>query len=270
MRSERSSAGIPPTEDKPTIDATGIAEALKRLGLRSGQHVLVHSSLSSLGRVDGGAAAVVQALLDVLGPDGTLLAPTLTGNEWIEPGSEWHFDAETTEGWTGAISETVRSWPGAVRSLHPTHSVAAIGAAATTLTQGHEDCITPCGAGSPYRRLADESSGKILLLGCDHESNTTLHAVEEIAEVPYHLHEQPIHATIRSGSATLKRTTWIHRYGTPRRFNAIEPLLLERGMEVRGQVGNAEARLISAADIVAVGSSVLAAAPSFFLERDHL
>lgn len=254
-----------PTPPEAVVGRSEIAEDLRRLGLREGQHVLVHSSLSSLGRVEGGAPAVVHALLDVLGEGGTLLAPTLTGTEDIVPGGEWLFDAETSRSWTGVIPETVRTWPGAVRSLHPTHSVAAIGAAALRLTRGHEDCVTPCGPGSPYRRLAEEPEGRILLLGCDHEANTTLHAVEEMAAADYHLHEVPIHARIRSGATELRRTLWIHRYGTERRFGALEPLLLERGLQAQGRVGGAIARLVQAQGLVRLGASVLAVAPRFFV-----
>lgn len=248
------------------IGRGGIATALRVLGLRPGHHVLVHSSLSSIGRVDGGAATVVEALLDAVGTDGTVIAPTLTGSEFIGPDAQMTFDVDSSPSWNGAVAEAVRTWPGAVRSVHPTHSVAAIGSAAQRLTRGHQDCVTPCGEGSPYARLAADPAGMILLLGCDHESNTTLHHVEELAGVRYHLQPMPVHAVIHYGDRTLSRNYWVHRYGTPRNFTAIEPLLLERNIQLQGAVGSATARLMPACRLVSLGLDVLRAAPSFFVK----
>jgi aminoglycoside 3-N-acetyltransferase len=250
---------------KRVVDQAEIAAALAALGLQPGNHVLVHSSLSSLGQVAGGAATVIEALLSVVGPGGTVLVPTLTGDEKVGPHAVVTFDVESTPGWTGAVSECVRTWEGARRSRHPTHSVAALGAGAERFTEGHEDCVTPCGPGSPYARLAEEEGGVILLLGCDHESNTTWHHVEELAGVDYHLQRSPVRAEIRDGDWTDTRDYWMHRYGSDRNFGAIEPLLQQRGHQAEGQVGEAHARLVSARGAVFVGVEVLRADPRFFL-----
>ncbi|MFD2083182.1 aminoglycoside 3-N-acetyltransferase [Actinopolymorpha cephalotaxi] len=247
------------------IDAEHLGTAFGHLGLRPGHHVLVHSSLSSMGHVDGGAATVVRALLDTVGPEGTVLAPTLTGSEHVGPHAEVVFDLAGTPSSTGVIPETVRTWDGAVRSAHPTHSVAAIGAAARRLTEGHEDCVTPCGPGSPYARLAADPAGMILLLGCDHESNTTLHHVEEVAGSDYHLQPAPVRAVLTLPGRTERRDYWVHRYGTPRNFGAIEPLLVQRGLQSTGPVGAATARLMPASGLVSLGVEVLRAAPRYFV-----
>ncbi|MEO6143203.1 MAG: AAC(3) family N-acetyltransferase [Dermatophilaceae bacterium] len=248
-----------------TIDREEIVTGLKIIGLQAGDHVLVHSSLSSLGSVVGGAATVVQALLDVVTTSGTVLAPTLTGNAEIGCQSEVFFDEARTQSWTGAIAEAVRTWPGAMRSLHPTHSVAAIGAGAERLTRGHLDCLTPCGEGSPYSHVAQEPHGMILLLGCDHESNTTLHHVEELAGVPYHLQNTPVHAVICADGQVHRRTFFAHQYGAARRFAAIEALLLERGLQTQGEIGQATARLLPSGPSVRMALDLLRAAPDFFL-----
>jgi aminoglycoside 3-N-acetyltransferase len=107
----------------------------------------------------------------------------------------------------------------------------------------------------------------ILLLGCGHESNTTLHHVEEVAGVRYHLQPLPVRAVIRCGDRMDSRSYWVHRYGTPRNFAAIEPLLQERRIQVEGAVGNATTRLIPASALVALGLDVLRAAPSFFVQE---
>src|SRR5215467_1319735 len=113
-----------------------LAADLRALGLRPGSVVIVHSSLSSLGWVCGGPVAVVEALLDVLGPNGTLVVPTHSGDnsdpaEWRRPPvpETWwpiirehmpaYDPARTPSTGVGIIPETVRTWPGALRSNHP-------------------------------------------------------------------------------------------------------------------------------------------------------
>jgi len=248
-----------------SLDRADISADLASLGLRAGHHVLVHSSLSSMGHVHGGAETVVRALVDVVGATGTVLVPTLTGSEKVGPGTPLVFDVASTPGWTGAISEALRQWDGAVRSRHPTHSVAALGAGAKRLTAGHADCLTPCGPGSPYDRLAGDPDGVILLLGCDHESNTTWHHVEEVAGAEYHLQPVLVRAEIRDGDSSELRDYWMHQYGTSRNFGAIEPLLQQRHHQVEGRVGEAFARLLSAGGAVSVGLQALKADRRFFV-----
>jgi aminoglycoside 3-N-acetyltransferase len=166
---------------------------LRALGLTSGDTVLAHASARSLGFVAGGAQSVVQALLDVLGPDGTLVVPVHTPDncdpaDWCNPPvpeSWWPmiraqapgFDrSRTPSRWMGVIAETVRTWPGAVRSDHPQVSFAAVGREAVSVTGVHQldDALgerSPLGA--VYRL-----DGKVLLLGCGHDSNTSLHLAE--------------------------------------------------------------------------------------------
>jgi aminoglycoside 3-N-acetyltransferase len=249
------------------VDLDAILLGLNGIGLRPGNHVLVHSSLSSLGQVEGGAQTVVEALLRAVGPSGTVLVPTLTGTEADGPERDLVFDLSETPCWTGAVAEAARRRPEAIRSAHPTHSVAAIGAAADRLTADHELCITPCGTGSPYAKLAADPDAVILLLGCNHEANTTLHHVEELAGVTYHLQAEPARGVIRFLDRTEARDYWIHDWGTPRRFNAIEPLLDQRGLQTSGNVGEARARLIPAGPLVALGLDVLRADPSYFVAK---
>lgn len=250
------------------LTGSDLITQLTELGLQAGQQVLLHSSLSSLGNVIGGADTVIDALLEVLGPEGTLVVPTLTGHKDIGPGADVMFDVAATPSWTGRIPETLRQRDGAIRSLHPTHSVAAWGSAAESLTRGHEETLSPCGIGSPYVKLASRLTGKILLLGVGHNSNTTLHSVEELAGVTYHLQDTPTRAIIRSAGRELVRTFWPHAYGTPRRFPMIEPLLIERGAETTGPVGSSLARLVSAEALIEIGCAVLRIDPEFLIEPD--
>ena len=249
------------------MTAAEIAADLRALGLEAGVSVLVHSSLSRIGHVDGGAESVVAALGQVVGGDGAVLVPTFTGGPHLSPAAPPVFDPVADAGWTGAVAETLRSRPDAVRSLSPTHSVAAIGGRATELTSGHVESVSPCDASSPFARLADDDDGFVLLLGVDHEANTTFHHVEELVGVDYHLQPEPARAVIKLGSTTIVRDVLLHRYGTPRRFMVLDDLLSSEGAQTIGRVGAAEARLVRARAFVQIAADGLRADPQLFIDQ---
>ena len=243
------------------VTSQDIIRGLQRLGLASGHKVLVHSSLSSLGYVDGGADALIDAVLATVGQAGTMLVPTLTGSEMLSPDNPPRFDPRQTPCWTGRVPETFRHRPNAIRSLHPTHSVAAIGADALSLTQDHLDSITPCDELSPYGKLAAYEDGYVLFIGVGHESNTTLHHVEEIAGVDYHLQKSFARAEIVLDGQVVCRHILLHRYGTPRQFAVLEPLWIERGIQTQTRVGGAVLRFVHARRMVQVAWQCLRTDP---------
>ncbi|SBT45900.1 aminoglycoside N(3)-acetyltransferase [Micromonospora auratinigra] len=166
---------------------------LRTLGVRPGGTVLVHARLRGLGFLCGGPEAVLGALRDVLGPDGTLVVPTHTPENsdpagWSNPPvpEDWWpviraelpgFDpAVTPSRFMGAFAELVRTWPGARRSDHPQVSFAALGPAAERILAGHARADM-LGEGSPLARLYDLDAD-VLLLGVDHGRNTSLHLAE--------------------------------------------------------------------------------------------
>ena len=228
---------------------------LRALGLTAGDVALVHSSARSLGFVAGGTQAVVQALLDVLGPDGTLVVPTHTPDntdpaDWRNPPvpeSWWPvirsqapgFDrSRTPSRWMGVIAETVRSWPGALRSDHPHVSFAAVGRHAAAVTGAHQldDALgerSPLGA--VYRL-----DGKVLLLGCGHDSNTSLHLAEWRQKSPP---RAVTGASVRRPDGTSEWINWTDVADNTDDFEQIGAAFeVAVGLSV-GQVGDATARL---------------------------
>ncbi|MCD6291732.1 MAG: AAC(3) family N-acetyltransferase [Anaerolineae bacterium] len=249
------------------LTAPEITRDLRALGLQPGDDVLVHSSLSSLGWVDGGAETVIDALLAAVSPGGTVLMPALTGSPEDGPDNPPHMDVRHTPcaTWIGRVPETFRRRPEARRSLHPTHSVTAIGERAGWYTAGHELCDTPCGPGSPYVRLMDHD-GYILLLGCTQESNTSLHAIEELANVPYHLQEKATDAIVidENGREIIVRGR-LHQWGWERCFSRVDEPLRKAGVMREGRVGQAHTRLISARGLREVILPLLQADPLYLL-----
>lgn len=170
-----------------------IGRDLRELGVEPGMVLLVHSSLSKLGWVSGGSVAVVQALMDVLTPGGTLVMPTHS-SELSDPARWQH--PPVPEAWMpiiyetmpaydprvtptrmmGRIVETFRTWPGVLRSAHPTDSFAAWGRHAQTITANHT-LAYGLGEGSPLARVYD-LDGWVLLLGIGFGNNTSFHLAE--------------------------------------------------------------------------------------------
>ena len=256
---------------------TWLTDELRALGLAAGDVVLVHTSVKGLGRIDGGPAAVVDALLDAVGETGTVLFPTLTGSKHDGPDHPPTIDLATTAcaRFVGVTPETARQRPDAVRSIHPTHSVAAIGANRETWTQGHERGASPCDEASPYYRLM-EQGGKILLLGgVTHDSNTSIHCIEEIAGVPYHLQPEFTNGKVSlpDGDQVIVRNRlhiWQQQYShlnLPRDFTvASEPLIAAGGQRSR-RIGKTDSTLIDAPAMREVLVPILQRDPLFLLSR---
>ncbi len=178
------------------VTRESLVDDLRKLGVRTGQSILVHASMRSLGWVHGGAPAVVAALREVVGPSGTLVAPAMTADNsagspayrqrirgmTAQQRRQYHqamppFDPATTPGTaTGLIAECVRTMTGAVRSTHPQSSFAAIGARAALFMCDHaDDCHL--GEDSPLAKLY-ESGAWILLLGVGYDRCTAFHLAE--------------------------------------------------------------------------------------------
>lgn len=173
--------------------------AFQKAGLRKGDVVMVHASLSSLGYVCGGAQTVIEALMETVGNEGTIVMPAQswknldpeTGVHWDADEKDWQIIRDnwpayikelTPTNTMGAVAEMFRQWPGTLRSDHPARSVCAWGKHADFITSGH-DLSNIFGDGSPIGKLY-ELDGKVLLLGVGHDKNTSLHLADVRAEYP--------------------------------------------------------------------------------------
>ena len=182
-----------------TIFKSEITDALQHAGLQRGDSVMVHTSLGKIGYVCGGAQAVIEALIETVGEDGTIMMPAQswknldpeTGVNWDADETDWdrirenwpaYDKAITPTNTMGAVAEMFRSWPGTVRSDHPARSVAAWGKNAEYLTENH-DLSDIFGDTSPVGKLY-ELDGKVLLIGVDYDKNTSIHLADVRAEYP--------------------------------------------------------------------------------------
>ena len=218
-----------------------IANGLRELGLKNGDKVLLHSSLVSLGNVEGGPDAVIDAFIDVIGKEGTLLVPVF--------------------GDLGIITSTLKKRPGAVVSSCPVGTLAALGADAEAICKDHWQASTAHGADTPFTRLAD-MDGYVCLLGCDQDRNTSLHGVEALLQLPY-LKDKEVEFTNPAGENVTR--TYKYYPGPHRDFIGIDRYYREAGVMNILRIGNSQVRLIKSKDLFDIALAIGSEDPAFVL-----
>ncbi len=244
-----------------SLTVNDMVKAFRELGLKPGDSFIVHSSYKSLGPVDGGPDAVIDALIEAVAPNGNVVFPTFNYTQNV---AVPYFDVAVVPCRTGIIPELSRKRPNAVRSLHPTHSVTVIGPDADEITKDHMSFRT-VGFGSPIDRLM-KMGGKVLLLGVGHTSNTTIHLGEEYAEVPkvgWSEEERCAMVLMPDGSIyphPLDTSTSCSHH-----FGPVGDVLRKYGETNEGMVGGAQVQLMQAADVVKRVQEIIAAQPDALL-----
>jgi len=219
------------------MNKTGIKKCLSEFGLKNGDIVIVHSSLASIGHVEGGADALIDAFLETIGSEGTLVAPVF-GN-------------------LGIFTHTLKNRPEAVVSDCPLGTVAAIGADAEFICRDHWKADTAHGHDTPYLKIAG-LGGYICLLGVDQDRNTTLHSVEALLELPYLGNKT---AVLKSG----KEKSFKYYPGPHRDFIGIDHIMRENGKMKIGKIGNAIVRLMKSKDLIDTFTELGSKDPAFCL-----
>lgn len=213
---------------------------LFELGIKHNDTLLVHSSMKSIGEVEGGADTVLDAFCEYL-EEGLLIFPTHT---WNQINEEYNtFDPNTEPSCVGLLTNLFMKRAGVLRSLHPTHSLAALGDDAKNFIEGEEQHDTPCCREGCYGKLYDRKA-KILFLGCDLNHNTYLHGVEEWNKVPNRLVEKARQLQIRmSDGSVIPRTMFGHynAYGDiSKNYGKMEQIFLKKGIGYKGRFGDAD------------------------------
>jgi aminoglycoside 3-N-acetyltransferase len=256
------------------VTRSRLAADLRALGVRRGSVTMVHTRMSALGWVVGAAETVVRALLDALGPEGTLMVYASWG-EHVYDADDWPaehraayvreppvFDVATGEVDRdyGRIPERVRTWPGARRSSHPEASVVAVGARAAWLT-GQQRDDDAYGAGSPFARLV-EANGDVLMLGAPLDTVTLVHHAEAIARAEPK-RRRTFRVTVQQPGGAVEERVYTdidtehgaypyEDLGLPAdEIEVIARAALDAGIGVRGLVGEGESHLFGASELTA-------------------
>jgi aminoglycoside 3-N-acetyltransferase len=245
----------------PPNTPASLAAELRALGIAPRMILMVHSSLGKVGWTVGGPVAVVAALLEVLGPDGTLVMPAETPQmadptRWNDPRvrPEWHdairahlpvFDPRTTPTSMGAIPEAFRTHPGTRRSGHPLVSVCANGRHAERITAEHASAFCE-GRGTPFEKLY-ELDAHTLLLGVGFDRCTSLHYAESL--VPNRRTTVSRYLAVEDGERR-----WVERPDMAsdegRHFPVVGRRFMATGKVRAGKVGEADSLLFSTRALV--------------------
>ena len=241
---------------------SSLARDLRALGLKAGDHVLIHAGLRSIGPIVGGPDALIDAFLDVLGPDGTLLAycdwqmAEEAGDDPALRDEVPAFDAARSRAIRdhGAFPEMVRTTPGARRSGNPGASVAALGRRAEWFTADHP-LDYGYGPDSPFGRLV-AAGGKTMLLGAPRDTLTLLHHAEHLADIP---NKRVLRFEVPLMLDGAKTWRWCEEFDTrvpvvaglaEDYFVTVVDSFIRAGHGATGRVGSADCALMDAKRIV--------------------
>ena len=231
-----------------------IVNGLKNLGLTKGDKVMVHSALSSFGTVKGGADTVIDALLTVVTPTGTVIMPTFGNSDPV-------FDSRKSQTNLGLIAQTFWRRKNALRSRHPVASVAVVGNDAEYFVQGHENTATAHGQGTPYMKLV-EQGGKVLLLGVDLDRMTLLHSVETLAKLPY---LRPITKSFVDAKGKSQTKIWQYFPGPHRDFIGLQSWMKNKNLVKEIIIGTCRVKLFDAAALLEALQERLHNEPDLFI-----
>ena len=229
-----------------------LIKELRRIGINAGDHVLVHSALSKIGYIENGPTTLIEALIDVVDDNGTLLMPSFPAKGRNKDHLESYpfFDIKNTPSQMGITTEIFRKMPDVFRSFHPTDTVCAKGKLAEHFTNSHYNQLTPYNEFSPFRKLCD-ANGKILMLGTTlNGACTNLHTLEDAVDFEYPVYDDKIFEVTmidaNSNSSIVKTKVHNPVYSAKRNADALKPLFEKEKALTNDQIGDAKTMLIDA------------------------
>ena len=259
-------------ECKVHVSKDDIKACLETLGLQRGDIIGVHSSLSNFGHVDGGADAVIDALLEAVGEEGTIVMPTHSNNripidltpKEVAIGVSWlfkilPFDPKETPCTTGIIPETFRKRKSVMRSLHQMLSVAATGTKAREIVEaGREKNMMA------WEKLL-ELDGYILLLGTSLANCTAMHLAEQRVQLPKCIMDKltPPKWFVEK----YPESRWEWDVGPYPDFAKLEKPCIERGIMKTVKVGDATLKLVKLRDLINLYVEYLKKDPDLFYNQ---
>ena len=235
------------------IPTARVVDQLRDLGVRAGGVLLVHTSFSRTGPVEGGPAGLIAALRQAVGAGGTLVMPSMSSDD------EHPFDpARTPCPDMGVTADTFWRGRDVLRSDSP-HAFAAAGPLAAAITAPHP-IDPPHGADSPVGRARDRDA-QVLLLGVGHDADTTIHLAENEAGVRY---RRPVHVTVLDRGRPV-RFDYAEIDHCCARFALVDDWLEADRRQRRGPVAHGVGRLARARDVVRVVTARLRESETVFL-----
>lgn len=221
--------------------------------------------MKAIGEVEGGGDTVLDAFIEYMQDDGLLIFPTHT---WEQINDEYNvFNPLTEPSCVGILTNLFMKRPGVIRSLHPTHSVAALGKDAKEYTSGEEAFDTPCSRQGCWGKLYDRKA-KILFLGSSLKKNTFIHGVEEWNQIPDRLMKKPRQLKIISPDGrTIDRPFHSHAFSggdISQNYDKMLAPYIHYGIASSGKIGDAESVLCDAVGMADLTTKYLQRNPKLF------
>lgn len=254
-----------------------LIKCIEEMNINPKGTVMIHSSMKSIGEVNGGVDTVLDAWSEYM-KDGLLVFPTHT---WKDiPSQKKTYNVTTEPSCVGILGNVFRQRENVLRSLHPTHSVAALGKDAEGFVQGEENILTPCGRNGVYGKLLDRNS-QIVFIGCEMSRNTYIHGVEEWNNVPDRIAQTPIELTIidydgkeipysRYGHQCLEAKALGDDFDVSENYKYLETPFKQHGAVTYGQFGDAKCRIGDAKKMYDITSMILRKSPNIFIQSEEI
>ncbi len=219
---------------------------IEKMGIKSTDTLLIHSSLKSVGEVEGKGETVLDSFMEVVN-NGLLIFPTHTWGYIRNDGDI--FDKNNSDSNVGALTNIARKNPNFIRSNHPTHSVCAYGKNAKEYIELDNNVSTPTDPKGCFGILKDMNA-KILFLGAKLSKNTFVHSIEEFMNVPNRFTPNKFHFTSKDNEIVREYNVYRHyNKECPHisdNYEKLLPLMLKYGIATKGTIGDSESYLIDA------------------------
>ena len=254
-----------------TVTKPMLSTALRELGIVPGDAVVVHSSLKSFGQVDGGPAAIAEAVMEVVGADGLVTMPVYAQSE-DEHGDLRRAPDPAARVSTGIIPATFGRLPGVRLAAHPLYAFGYYGRDAEELARQAERLLFPYGPDQPLNCLYPRR-GKIVQLGVDDVTNTSIHVAEELADPDYLAAKKSVsHVTVEEYFALpveeRREIMQQHRTGPRRDFRKCTPLIEAAGLRKTAAVGSARVAVTDFTGMIDLLSNEIRHNPELMIRRD--
>lgn len=245
-----------------------LIKQLGEMGIDQTGTVIVHSSMKSIGNVEAGADTVLDALSAFMAK-GLLVFPTHTWQNINKDNPKFYVESSPSH--IGILTEKFRQRPHVIRSLHPTHSVAALGEDALSFTADNEKFDTPCARGSSWGKLLDREA-KILLVGVDLRRNTFIHGIEEWLDIPNRMtdaHEQ-LFTVLPDGTEIPVPSRRHHGLDWSAHYWKVEEVLASKGAIQYGKFGDATVLVCDTVKLTHYITDMLNSNPGLFSDNEPL
>ena len=240
---------------------------LQKLGLKHGDLVNVKASLSSIGKVEGGAKTVIDAILEVIGDEGTLVSEAFIAEFLfpLTPKQKSVISSDSLPTYAGAIASTMTKYPNSYRSLHPVQKFVAIGAQAKELMYNH---TAQTYAYDPLRVMANSKGLNLRIGGADKVIGVgTTHVAIGLTGLRQKRFKRGIHYIDANGNKQLFVSNWAG--GCSAGFNKLFPLYRDANAIVaEGKVGEADSMITDMKKTLDFEVGELKKNPRFFMCDD--